>query len=322
LVIAGFLLAVAVPGEFIVGLQILRTNMEDGQVRMAAQVQGRWRGARLAPEQESHRGSAGGVSRQGFLDGPPQRRRAIVVQQLHQLRRLCARRFSLRERQVEQLPALWHGLCQTASRGGMEGLAFERQDRVLMRRVEDELMPVITAQVAGQFGRAVENAHHRVAGRQRQRAAYGLGRNRVVVEVEANIDRFAGLDRHDAVGRKGMLRQWQQPSLFLGERLGHGAVIPARPAALMGHFVAPEPSLAIAFGQRGENAAGPERVAHVADRSLHAPFLVPGADLARAGGEVIVPTQFDQPGMELDLVAAPFQHDTFEILCAVICNVE
>jgi hypothetical protein len=44
--------------------------------------------------------------------------------------------------------------------------------------------------------------------------------------------------------------------------------------------------------------------------------------LAGAGREVIVPAQFDQPGMEMDLIAASFEHHTFQILCAAVRYVE
>ena len=91
-------------------------------------------------------------------------------------------------------------------------------------------------------------------------------------------------------------------------------MIPAGPAPLMRDLIAPQPGLAIAFGQRGEGAAGPERIAHIADGAFHAPFLIARAHLARPWREVIVRAQLDQAGMEQNLIAAPFQHGALEIV--------
>ena len=66
----------------------------------------------------------------------------------------------------------------------------------------------------------------------------------------------------------------QQPRLFFGESFGDGAIVTARPAPLVRDLIAPEQSLAIAFGPCGERAARPERIAHGADGSFHAPFLI------------------------------------------------
>jgi hypothetical protein len=69
-----------------------------------------------------------------------------------------------------------------------------------------------------------------------------------------------------------MQRQGQQSRLFFGKDIGDGAVVAAGPAPLMRDLIAPEKSLAIAFGQRDEGAACPERIAHIADGAFHAPF--------------------------------------------------
>ena len=67
---------------------------------------------------------------------------------------------------------------------------------------------------------------------------------------------------------------------FFGEDFGHSAMIAAGRTPLMGDLIAPTPSLAIAFSRRGEDAAGRERIAHVANGSLHAPLLISRAHLA------------------------------------------
>ena len=76
----------------------------------------------------------------------------------------------------------------------------------------------------------------------------------------------------------------------------------------MRHLIAPEQSLPVAFGERGEGAAGPEGFAHIANGSLHAAFLITGADLTGTRGEVIMSAELHQSRVEVDLVASALQH--------------
>ena len=106
----------------------------------------------------------------------------------------------------------------------------------------------------------------------------------------------------------------QQTRLLFGEDIGDSAMIASRPAPLMRHLIAPQQSLAIAFGQCGEGAARPERIAHIADGSFHASFLIACAHLARAWREVIVRAKLQQSRMKQNLIAAPFQHGALEVV--------
>jgi hypothetical protein len=72
--------------------------------------------------------------------------------------------------------------------------------------------------------------------------------------------------------------------------------------------------LTIALGQGGEGAAGPEGIAHIADGAFHTPFLIARAHLAGPRSEVIVRPQLDEPRVKQNLLAAPFQHGTFQIV--------
>lgn len=64
----------------------------------------------------------------------------------------------------------------------------------------------------------------------------------------------------------------------------------------------------------GEGPAGPEGIAHIADGSFHAPFLIAGAHLAGLGREVVMGGQFDQTGVEENVAATPLQHGRLEIV--------
>jgi hypothetical protein len=82
----------------------------------------------------------------------------------------------------------------------------------------------------------------------------------------------------------------------------------------MGYLIAPGEGLAIAFGQGGKRTAGPEGIPHIADGSLHAPFLIPRAQLARLRREMVVCAPIEQVRIEKNLAAAPLQHGGLEIV--------
>src|SRR5262249_27222478 len=136
----------------------------------------------------------------------------------------------------------------------------------------------------------------------------------VIVEIKTHVDGFACADSFYAVGIETMLRQRNQARLFLGEDLIDSAIVLLRPAPLMRYLIAPQPCLPIAFGQRGETAAGPEGVADVANGALHASLLVTGADLTGLRFEMIVRREFDQTRIEENLIATPLQHGAFEVV--------
>src|SRR6202521_2067955 len=94
--------------------------------------------------------------------------------------------------------------------------------------------------------------------------------------------------RLDAIRGERMQSGRQQAWLLFGEGIGDSVMIASRPAPLMCHLIAPEQSLAIAFGQRGEGAARPKGIAHIADGSFHASLLIARAYLARPWREMIV----------------------------------
>ena len=147
--------------------------------------------------------------------------------------------------------------------------------------------------MAGNLQRAIQDAHCRVGGHQGERAIDGFRRNRVIVEIEANIDGLVRAHGLDPVRAEGMARRSQQPRLLIGKGLLDGAAILSWPAPLMRYLIAPQPSLAVALSQRGEAAAGPEGVAHIADGAFHAPFLIAGAHLARLRCKVVMTAQFE-----------------------------
>src|SRR5450432_2412055 len=129
-------------GEVIVSLQIMRTDVERLGLWMAAEIESDWCRTGLAAQQECDGGSTGRVALQCFHNGAAHSGNAVLLQQFHQLRRLSAGRFTQRERLIEKLLALWHGLLQTAHRHEVDGPALEFEHRLLMNGVEYELVAI------------------------------------------------------------------------------------------------------------------------------------------------------------------------------------
>src|SRR6266404_4236299 len=111
-----------------------------------------------------------------------------------------------------------------------------------------------------------------------------------------------------------MQRGRKQARPLLLEDFGDSEVIAARPAPLVRDLISPEQSLTIAFGQRCECPASPERIADIANGSLHTSFLVARAYLARPWREVVMRTQLDESRVKQNLIAATFEYGTFQVV--------
>lgn len=88
---------------------------------------------------------------------------------------LAGGRFSLSEGTLQQVFA-FRSQCQAVRACRQKGLAFSAQQSLFMRRVQDGLLPVIGAMMAGDLGGAVQDADIGVGGHQGQRPAPGLSR--------------------------------------------------------------------------------------------------------------------------------------------------
>jgi hypothetical protein len=102
--------------------------------------------------------------------------------------------------------------------------------------------------------------------------------------------------------------------LFFGKDIGNGSAVISGPAPPMRHLIAPEQCLTIAFGKCSERTTGPEGFAHITYGSLHAAFLITGADLTGARCEVIVRAQLHQSRVEVDLISSALQHCTPKVV--------
>ena len=148
-----------------------------------------------------------------------------------------------------------------------------------MSRIQHQLVTVVSTMMPRDLRSPFQDSHQRVGSDNRQLTAHCFGRDRVVVEIESDVDglcRPHGTHeiRGDSMGGCG-----QQAGLFFGEDLGDGAAVVARPAPPVRHLIAPQQCLPIAFGEGSEGAAGPEGFAYIANGTLDAPLLITGANL-------------------------------------------
>ena len=203
---------------------------------------------------------------------------------------------------------------QAAGGGGAQRLAFLLQQGLVVSRFFDEFMPVIGAGVGSDFGGAVEQAHTGGRSHQGQRPAQGLGRDGIVVEVEADAEGFIGTDGSGQVTGERMSGKRQQARPLFLENLGNGAGVIAGPRTLMSDLVAPIESLTVEIGQGGKGTSGEEAVTNILNGALHAAFFIAPRRAAGASGEMVVGREFEKTGVEMDGIATAFQDHAAEIV--------
>src|SRR5208283_1073400 len=147
-----------------------------------------------------------------------------------------------------------------------------------------------------------------------QRAAQGLGRHGIVVEVEADPEGFIGAHGAGRVAGERMGRKWQQARFLFLENLSDSAGVVTGPGALMSDLVAPVESLTVEIGQGGEGTGGEEVVPDILDGALHAAFFIAPRRAAGTSGEMVVGREFEKTGVEVNGIAAAFQDHAAEIV--------
>jgi hypothetical protein len=175
-----------------------------------------------------------------FYDGTAQSGGPMLLQQLHQKRGLVASGFALGKGKIEKRLALRNGLLQTAAGRGVVRLALNLQHGFLMRGIENELVAIISTDMASDLDGPIENTHAGVGCHQGQLASHGLRRDGVIVEIEAHIDGFVGAHGFDAIGGERMQGMRKQSRPLLLESFRDGEMIAARPAPSMRDLIPPE----------------------------------------------------------------------------------
>ena len=126
--------------------------------------------------------------------------------------------------------------------------------------------------MAGEDVRAVGDAHLMRVSEHGQNAPDMRVRDRIVVEVEADIRRLADRDRDALEQRRRVVRQSQQSRRFVGEYLADSAL------GFGSRAIAPSIGLGVEIVEIGEVAGSEERVTYVPYGSFHAAFLITACD--------------------------------------------
>jgi len=121
-------------------------------------------------------------------------------------------------------------------------------------------------------------------------------RDRVVVEVEADIGCLADRDGDAFQQRRRVLRQGEQAGRLVGEHRADSAIGFIGTAPVGGRSVTPGGGLGVEVVQIGEGPGGEEGVAHVSNGALDPALLIAARDRDRAGLVAIVPGEAEQRG--------------------------
>ena len=118
---------------------------------MATQIKRHRHSVIRLTQQEGHRSGARRVALKRFVDGAAHRPRAIAIEQHEQLRALLRGLFPFGEGSLQQDRALGNGQFETSIARGLARLELSAQQGLLMRRIENQLLTVIAAAMAGQL---------------------------------------------------------------------------------------------------------------------------------------------------------------------------
>ena len=181
-----------------------------------------------------------------------------------------------------------------------------------MRRVLDDLAAVVASRMAGNLSIPVENAHHARCRDQCERPLHKRVRDRIVIEIKSHIGCLARGDAEDAVARDRMLWKWQQAFLLLDEELANGSAIGvARCATHMRNVSDPSRELRIEIFNRGISSSRKERMAKILNLTFNLTFFVSSVRCAGLWCEVVVTCKIQDPWIESNMVAGPFENNAF-----------
>src|SRR3990172_11690725 len=190
-------------------------------------------------QDEGDRAEAWGLPCEGLLHSSGKLGGPVVVEQEQELLGGGGNRFAPLETRLEEGLGRGNSIDQSSARGGPMCPALLGQQGVNVCGILDLAVAVVAPPVASDFACAIEDADRGLGRNQAERTAHGAGRDRVVVEIEADVDGLVRPDRGDEVGLEGMDGQRQKVRRLLLEGLGHGLAIVSRPAALPRHLVTP-----------------------------------------------------------------------------------
>ena len=262
----------------------------------------------LALKREAHGVGVRHIAHQRLEDGILQRRSAVAFEQPRQGGGDGAEIGAAFGGAHEQGLAGGSGLREAVIGAVLTGGTLVVDQSLDMGGIFDLCPLVVAARMAGEDVRAVGDAHLMRVSEHGQNAPDMRVRDRIVVEVEADIGRLADRDRDALEQRRRVVRQSQQARRFVGEYLADSALGFVRAAPVGGRAMAPGIGLGVEIVEIGEVARGEERVTYVSYGSFHAAFLVAARDRDGPRFVAIVPSKTQQCGWKR--IASPCRSST------------
>src|SRR5262245_59069695 len=125
-----------------------------------------------------------------------------------------------------------------------------------------------------------------------------VNRNILVVEIETGVRCLADIDVEALMSWKRLSWQRKKQCALVGEGITNLARGVLDPFTLGGSVATPIVGLSIEVGDVGILAGSEEGIAHIANSSLDATFLVAPSDGDRARLEAVVSSELKQPWIE------------------------
>src|SRR6185437_11411003 len=176
-------------------------------------------------------------------------------------------------------------------------LGFQRFD---VLRLLDLRITIEATRVAGDNSVAIEDAHGLECGKHLESAADMGVRDRVVVEIEANVGSLVRTSDHALCRREGLIGQRQESGLLGLKALADAATAVLGTGALCRLAAAPGERLGVKVGQIGEAPCRKEALTYEADCPLDTSLLVATGHRHGPWREPVPGRELKECGMEAD----------------------
>src|SRR5688572_20878286 len=241
-------------------------------------------------------------------------RRADHIEQLKQSGSRASDVFVALGDGSEKGLAARRGPCQAIETSVLAGVALGLDEPLQVLLVLDLLTAIPRAPVSGDHLGDIGDPNLIQICENDQGALCPVVRNRIVVEIEANVGRLADLNLETLVRGKRVVGQRQQDAALVVESLTHRAYAVLDPGALESCGGGPVRRLMIEVGQVGIRPGREERLAHVANGPLDATLFIAPSHIDGTWLESVASSQVKQLRIEANRVAVTLEHGTSEIV--------
>lgn len=182
-----------------------------------------------------------------------------------------------------------------------------------MGEVFNALTTVVASAVSYQQRWSVQDANGGVRDSEGQVLAHRLGRNRVVIEIKANVNGFVGTHRLQKLHDERMCRQRKEARFFLEEDLKDGS------SFFLGmgteqSLVSPLECPSIVVGKVRERTTFNKTAPDEADRTFDTTFFIGPPRRTQLRLKMVVCAQLEQSWVETRLWTISLDNSCFEIV--------